>query len=392
MKNIRFFFITKMFIGLSLQLLTTAVIAQPPCNEDAIMNTNGHWEKRSDAIVFPDSSFPKSQFPQANNRIDKMQKILAAAYPDPKGIEAEWYRGITGNAVVKSGPVPYSLDALFLPYFCNPYNQKGIEVNGETSTWFYIWANQVSGWFAEYEKYYRIQKQPVYLLQKKVGILNGYPLYEGIYNGSGGSRYSRFIMIMRPGNSPYVPVTQKQFLQAFLNYNEKRFAKSYQFQLERSKHFKTEEEEEADKKKQLENALRGAPPNRVEERKTNFLKNYKTDKQQKEEWLIKLNKSYEEDMKPAHALLDNGAAQELEQPAILDFENLLTFKHFSTAEQGGRELVRLNPDYFNTALPKYIPQLLVVYWSWDKNKPGVYFSEQIEKHFDFNALKEMIDK
>ena len=374
-----------------LLLMQTTGFTQQPCNDETIMNTKGHWEKRSDAIVFPDSSFPKNQFAQANNRIDKIQKILQAAYPDPKGIEAGWYRGITGNAVVKNGPVPYSLDALFLAYYCNG---NKIEKGGETGTWFYVWTNQVSGWFAEFEKYYHIQKQPVYLLQKRAGTLNGYPLYEGIYNGASntGSRYSRFIMIIRPGNSPYVPVTQKQFLQAFLNYNEKRFTKYYQEQLERSKHFKTEEEEEADKKTALENALKGATPNRVEERKANFLKNYKTDKQQKEEWLIKINKSYEEDMRPAHTLLDNGSPQELEQPAILDFENLLTFRHFSAEDQGGRELVRLNPDYFNTALPKYVPQILVVYWSWDKGKPGENFKEQIEKHFDFNALQQMLDK
>ncbi len=380
----------KILSTFSFALLLLYSFSQQPCNEETIMNTKGHWQKHNDAIVFPDSSFPKSQFPQANNRIDKMQKILQAAYPDLKGIEAEWYRGITGNAVVKNGPVPYSLDALFLHYFCNPYNKQGIEVNGETGTWFYIWANQESGWFAEYEKYYRIQKQPVYLLQKRVGTLNGYPLYEGIDNGT--RRYSRFIIVMRPGNSPYVPVTQKQFLQAFLNYNEKKFAKSYQFQLERSQHFKTEEEEEANKQNGLRSIEKVNKPESWERRKADYLKNYKTDKQQKEEWLIKLSKNFEEDMKPAHAILDNGTAQELEQPAILDFEDLLTFKHFSTAEQGGRELVRLNPDYFNTALPKYIPQLLVVYWSWDKNKPGVFFKEQIEKNFDFNALKNMLDK
>ena len=390
MKNLRVIFMVNMYVGLLLHLFTNTVIAQQPCDDETIMNTKGHWEKRSDAIVFPDSSFSKNQFPQANNRIDKMQKLLQAAYPDPKGIEAGWYRGITGRAAVKDGPAPYSLDALFLPYFCNPYNKQGIEVNGETGTWFYIWANQVSGWFAEFEKYYRIQKQPVYLLQKRMGTLNGYPLYEGIDKGT--YRHSRFIIIMRPGNSPYVPVTQKQFLQAFLNYNEKRFTKSYQFQLERSKHFKTEEEEEANKQNGLRSIEKVNKPESWERRKTEYLKNYKTDKQQKEEWLLMLSKNYEKDMKPAHTLLDNGSPQELEQPAILDFDNLLTFQHFSTPDQGGRELVRLNPDYFNTALPKYIPQLLVVYWSWDKNKPGIYFNEQIEKHFDFNALKEMIDK
>ncbi len=113
---------------------------------------------------------------------------------------------------------------------------------------------------------------------------------------------------------------------------------------------------------------------------------------EKEEWLIKMNKMYDDDMKPARMFLQNNAEQELEQPAILDFDNILTFKHFSKAEEGGRELVRLNPDYFNTALPGYIPQTLVVSWSWGDSKPSQYFREQLEKNLDFNALQQLIDK
>src|ERR1035437_5492796 len=85
--------------------------AQQPCDE-AIMNTKGSWKKVSDANVSP-QSLPKNQFPQVNSRIDKMQKLLQAAYPDLKGIEAHWYRSISGNPEVKGGPGPYELDASF---------------------------------------------------------------------------------------------------------------------------------------------------------------------------------------------------------------------------------------------------------------------------------------
>src|SRR6185436_4485375 len=79
------------------------------CNDDMIMHTKGSWKKVSDANPFPDNSFPKNQFAQAQTRIDKMQKQLQAAYPDPKGMEAQWYRGISGDAIVKDGPVPGSM-------------------------------------------------------------------------------------------------------------------------------------------------------------------------------------------------------------------------------------------------------------------------------------------
>ena len=374
-------------------LLNNTVTAQQPCNDDGIMNTKGSWKKHNDANLFPDKNFPKNQFPQVNSRIDKMQKLLQAAYPEPKGIEAEWYRSISGNAEVKTGPVPFALNALFLAYYCNTYEKK-IERGGETGTWFYLWANQLNNWFAEYIKYYVIQKQPVYLLQKRIGELRGYPLYEGNYNRTSntGTKYSRAIILTRSGQMPYLPVTKKQFLKAFLNYNEKKHLK-FMTALEKSMTVKTdEEEEEANKKKNLEILERVTPASKLARAKENFLLNYVTSRQKNETSIAKIKKSYEEDMKPARDLLADSLKPELGQPAILDFNNLLEFKEFTAEEKGGRQLVRLNPDYFDMALPKYVPQLLTVFWSWDKGKAEENFKNQLEANFNFSALKEMIDK
>ena len=180
------------------------------------------------------------------------------------------------------------------------------------------------------------------LLAQKPGTLNGYPLYEGNYNRTG-QRYSRAIILTRTGQSPYLPVTQKQFLKAFLNYNEKQNLKTLTF-LE-NKTVKTDEEEEADKKKNLEIIERVTPADKLARAKDNFLRNYFTSRQQKEAWINDTKKRYEEDMNPARDLLANSPEQELEQPAFLDFDNLLEFKDFSTEEKGGRQLVSLNPNY-----------------------------------------------
>ena len=275
--------------------------AQQPCNDETIMNTKGSWKKTSDANVFPDQSFLKNQFPQVNSRIDKIQNLLQAAYPQPKGIEAQWYRSISGEAAVKGGPVPYALNALFPAYFCNTYENK-IEAGDETGTWFYVWANQLNSWFAKYIKYYIIQKQSVFLLNKRIGELNGYPLYEGNYNQTSntGTRYSRAIILTRNGQSPYLPVTQKQFLKSFLNYNEKRFVKSLDAQEKRV--VKTDVEEESNKQKYLESLVRNTPANKLEKAKDNFLKNYVTDRQQNEKWISEMKKRFEQDMKPAREI------------------------------------------------------------------------------------------
>ena len=359
--------------------------AQQSCNDEVIMNTKGSWKKTSDA------NMKAGNQAQVTSRIDKMKKLLQAAYAEPKGIEAKWYRSMINNPLLTNGPIPYQLNSLFLAYFCNTNNDNKIEAGEETGTWFYVWANHFN-WFAEYIKYYIIQKQPVYLLTPQVGEINGYPLYKGIHNENSntGIKYSRAIIITRDGQMPYISVTQKQFLKAFLNNNEKRFVKTLDF--EKNRAVKTDEQEEAGKKKNLELLERVTRADKLARAKENFLRNYITDKQRKENTIAKLQKMHDDDMNPARNLLADSLKSELAEPAILDFNNLLEFEEFSTLEKGGRELVRLNPEYFDSKLPKYVPQFLVVYWRWDKNKPAENFKDQLEANLNFTALKEMIDK
>ncbi|MEO6611999.1 MAG: hypothetical protein ABIT05_11720 [Chitinophagaceae bacterium] len=383
--------IRSIVIGLTMLFFTNTLIAQQTCNDEGIMKTKGSWKKKADANTFPDPDFPRTKFPEVYSRIDKMQKLLQSAYPEPLGIEASWYRSITGKAQQSGGPVPYTLTALFLAYFCNTYENK-IQPGGETGTWFYIWANQLSNWFAEYVKFYIIQKQPVYLLQKRAGEIRGYPVYEGNDNQTSntGSRYSRAIIITREKESPYIPVTQKQFLKAFLNYNEKKHIKTIEF--EKNRVVKSAAEEELEKQKYLETLERITPPAKLAKAKEDFLKNYVSSAQQKQNTISMLNASHEKEMKPARLILADSLTTPLDQPAILDYNNLLEFKEFSTINTGGRELVRLNPEYYDMSLPKYNPQFLIVYWSWDDKLPTKTWRNQLEQNFNFNALKEMIDK
>ena len=83
---------------------------------------------------------------------------------------------------------------------------------------------------------------------------------------------------------------------------------------------------------------------------------------------------------------------ELQQPAIVDNNYVSFFKKFTTEEKGGRMMVFINNDYFNLQLPRYAPQLIVLYWSWDKYSAGVNFNKAMEENFQVNKLKEMIDK
>ena len=362
---------------------------QVSCNDEMIMNKQGSWNKRADANTYPDVNFPKSQFAQANIRIDKMQSLLQAAYPFPKGIEAGWYRGISGKALVKGGAVPYGLNAMLSPYFCN---SNKMQLADESGTWLYVWANQFN-WFAEYISEFLIKQQPVYLLTQRDGEINGFAVYKGQHNehSNTGIKYSRAVIITRNGQSPYIPVTKKEYLKAFILFNGKKLPEALAG-IEKGFIVKTDALEEDAKQKALESIAKNYSANVVERRKTEFLKNYKTDKQQKEEWLAKTKKSYQDIMKPVQDILENSTDQDLEQPAIIDNVDFLKFNGFSSEAKSGRQLVYLNPSYFNNALPKYIPQLLIVYWRWNKAVAPENFKNQFEASFDFNALKAMIDQ
>ncbi len=360
--------------------------SQAPCNDEIIMAIKGKWIQRGDANLKAGNNA------QIFTRIDKIRRLLQAAYPEPKGIEAAWYRSMGGyNSTVSSNATSYSLDALFKAYYCNT-NVNKLLLGGETGTWFYVWANKFS-WFVQYVDYFTIEQQQVYLLTPKTGELKGYPVYKGIHNENSntGIKYSRAIIITRDGQSPYLPVTRKQYLRAFLSYNEKKLPEELA-SIEKHTPVKTDEEEEANKKTQLEKIERTTRADKAVRAKENFLNGYVTDKQRKQKWLDDTKKRYETEMKPVQDLLATSIEKDLEQPAIVDGVDVIHFKGFSTEAKGGQEVVRLNPKYFNSNLPSFAPQFFVVYWRWDKGRAEENFQIQLEANFDFAALKAMIDK
>lgn len=65
---------------------------------------------------------------------------------------------------------------------------------------------------------------------------------------------------------------------------------------------------------------------------------------------------------------------------------------FSTLEKRGRMMVLLNNNYFKMQLPRYMPQLMVLYWRSESNNnaPSQLFIKQFEADFPIEKL--MLDK
>jgi len=369
-----------------LLLLINTVTAQQPCNDDMIMAVKGKWTKR------PDATMKAGNQAQVISRIDKMQQLLQAAYPEPKGIEAAWYRSMGGyySSIDKSS-VSYELSAMFFTWYCNIHVKK-LLLGTETGDWFYVWVNKFS-WFAEEDDKFLVEYKPVYLLTKRLGELNGFPLYAGNDNSvsNTGAKFSKTILISRPGQLPYTPVSRKQYLLVFLK-NKEDWQKKYVESLLKIP-VRSDAEEEAYKNQQMERVVNKEQNEQTKEKaRANFLRGYTTAKQRLQDDIARSEKVYQQDIKAATDYLANTPDEELAKPAYMKNTSYSgSFKEFAK-ENEGMMMVQVNSSYFNNKLPAHAPQFLVVYWKWNTEKPSIDFANHIGNNFNFKALQAMLDK
>ncbi|HSU29538.1 MAG TPA: hypothetical protein VLJ68_14220 [Chitinophagaceae bacterium] len=352
------------------------------CDGTAIMEVKGSWKKVSDANMRAD----KNQA-QMISRIDAISKMYQSAYTDMKGIGAEWYRTMEGSPVVTNGPATYQFNSLYRGWYCNQ-NLHKLMLGGETGTWSLVYFNSF-GWLmtSQYDlAWLTIEGETAWLLPKKVGEWKGLTLYDP--HASASRNYA--VLITRNGQLPYKPVTRQQFLLTLKQKIEEE--KKGQQDVNQKIQVRSAAEEEAAKQKGLLDIEKNNQPKYVEQRKNSYLKNYKTDEQRKQETIQRTEDYFNGRLKPINDELNNETKDDLQQPAIVMTNYLSSFKGFTTEEDGGRRMVLINNDYFNKTLPRYIPQMIVLYWSWDKSGPTQYFKKQLEDNFPVEKLKEMIDK
>ncbi len=362
-------------------LLCQMSFAQQACSNDVLMNIQGSWKKGSDANMRAD----KNQS-QINSRIDAVSKLLQTAYPEPKGLEAKWYRSMEGIPLVNNGPVTYQLNSLYLSWYCNSNLHKAM-LGDETGTWSFVYMNSF-GWLMtdQYDKaIIKIQGIQAWWMPKKVGEWKGVTLYET----SGSPKNNKAVLITRNNQLPYKPVTRLQFLHAMKEKIEADKKTQLDFQNKRT--VRSDADEDIARQHGLEGALKNVPPNRIEQRKTDYLKHYKTDRQRIDENIQQTETYYNSMLSPLTDELNKESDTELQQPAIVDNSSNI-FTGFTTDEKGGRMMVVVNNDYFKMNLPRYVPQMIVLYWSWDNNGPCQDFRKQFEENFPVDKLKAMIDK
>ncbi|HZE85925.1 MAG TPA: hypothetical protein VE035_16515 [Puia sp.] len=311
------------FLGASVTLR-----AQSPCSDQSILDMKGSWKQHADANMKEN----KDQ-PAINHRLDLIGEIFKAAYPQPKGMEASWYRSMNGNPLIGNGPVPYNFNSLYQPYYCNT-NFKKMMLSGETGTWAYVYVNNF-GWFLS-DQHDKLQLlvdgNAIYLLPQKKGEWKGQALYET----SAAPGKNHCILLTHEDRFPWKPVTQEQYLDAL--------RKQWQEQRSKTQNFD------------------------------------------------KMTKYWDDKI----AILDNYLRQSdaptRQSPAILNKNMAGDFKGQFSTESGGGQLITIDPAYFNPRLPASAPQLMILLWRWDNSAPAQDFKKTFEENFPIEQLKEMLDK
>ncbi|MGE5108188.1 MAG: hypothetical protein ACM3H8_11630 [Sphingobacteriales bacterium] len=348
------------------------IITSVPCKDTTILNITGRWVKDRDVIYNETLKFTKEQQQEVNRRIDALHILFQEAYPKAMGADALWRRFMTHslfgpeyNYIVRANEKPkleikkgmtvcsYNYKCEIYPYNCSNTSQKSEAIAsypGETGSYIIIYANELNPLHdRKYsEDTMTINGLPVYMRRPVKEMWKGYE----ILTDEGGSS-TRYVLIHRKGILPYIPVTRKEYLDYCLS-SITRFYNKWIADLEL----------------------------------------YQPDKEQRKEQTDAAIKQKNGELKRFRDELEKTTkANQLDSPAIaFSTTPIIGTPIFQTEAEGGKMLITENPAYIRKDLPKYIPQLFVLYWNWMNDKPSHHFMEMLEANFPIEKLQAMIDK
>ncbi len=355
---------------------------------EELFKKKGSWKKSSSGndIIFPDKAFPANQYNLLLGRIEKVLPILKEALPDLGGFEPVWYGSIRGNSFVANGPVPASFRCPVFTYSCNT-NANKILLGEEASSIVHIDFNSY-GIFCEKVFQWDINGNgkliSIYQLPDSIGKWKGLTLYEPKRTEEAGLPTDRAVVIGHSGQMPWHILTQKQYLTGYKNW----LLKSKKEQLEGNYSY-VQKMKENIANMQASNALTQEQKKSIVEKLELQIKNFQDNNLQQQ--IAAIEKIYNDKMKPIKEYLDTATSETLSQQAIV--ATSIEFKgYFAKQGQSGIKLINFSAKYFNMALPRYVPQFIVLYWKWGQDPPSLKFAKEMEENFPIEKLKLLIDK
>jgi hypothetical protein len=353
-----------------------------PCTDTQLFNAKGNWTK---AAPFERGTINSAE---ANKRIDDIHKLLLQIIPQPTGVDAAWHRSTSisyfGSNMKQAHFIKMGYACGFFRYYCSNGNTMSPDI--ETGTWFGVIANS-SGGGSTGDEEWLINGVPVIMQNRVQKTVRGF----NILQSEPGSK-DVSVLIHRPGISPYIPVTRKQYLEQCILYTTKLHDEviSGMEQI----FVRSPEEQEKEKKTKLDKFAKdfANDPKKLKANVDYYLSGFQSDQQIKEEQLNKARKIKADALKKfSDELAKNSRESTLNVQAVIATK-YQTDPVFETDPMKGSLLVTENPAYIRKDLPKHVPQFFIVYWTcndWGSQKK---IGEIIEQHFPFEKLQAMIDK
>ena len=307
------------------------------CTQASASQKPGIWKEGMKGSV---SGIPPTDLEKERKVVAEIHLLVKSKY-SPTGVEADY----NGSYDRPDAEVPvnlYNYNIYFLHYYCEG---NVIKTDHETSTSLTVSVNRFDPKIYEKpdennlpgEGFYSIKKMPIekdgnFFFEEDAGL------------GLGVTGKSRTWLITRDNKLPFAYVTKKEFLE------------------------------------KQKNMLILAMPKAIEGSNQNF----KT--------------KTEQDFKKALAKIESlmkMPSGESDQPAIVkqDPNDYLSFLFTTNDDPFRKVLIKPNPGYFNSKLPRSSPQFIVVNVTGNNNEPvAAKVMTDVLKDMDFAALRNMLGK
>lgn len=350
-------------------------------HNDEIMSIHGKWAKEGASNVGSDPGFPSSQYTFSYRRLDSITAMLKFVYPDPRGMEVVYYYNVGNRPLFPNAPAAYSHNSLYKEYFYVKSTGK-ILLNDETPTWVHVYVNYFN-WFVSYRYGNWMidgKATEVFSLMQRDGTWNGLPLYKKTTQ-----REERAVLISRDGQLPYILLTQKQYLLALRSNWENKIRENRKYHEDQEKN-RREQIEKMKVNKTMDPAIKEKALANLQKDYDYYIKNQPT-------YISKSDQYFEKKIVLINNYISSHSESELQQAVEAtvpgDFDGSFEPKSKKVVPT---QFARINPAYFKKELPRYIPQFIVLYWTWGNYTSSLEIKKSLEEKFPVHRLKALLDK
>ncbi len=336
---------------------------------------DGTWSVAKDAVL-PSPAIAKAEETTALTRASVFRTLLSGPYyPDAVLIESEGQRLVGEGRPPLAGSIAFGFEAMYLMSMCDAASGAVHEI-GSSGSKARLMANDLGDLIETFGEPVEMDGTAVQLfkLARRDGTVGGYPAFEP-FRG-------RAVLVTREGEVPYTAVTRGEFLDALERHLTSEGSSASAELEETIKQFEAQIEQS---RKELTGAMRDQVVAEMEKALAEMKARLPANQ-------ARLGADVNEEVAYIRRYREQASAADLTRPAVLaSFGFRGTFSDGDA--EAGREIVRLNPQYFARGRSPHDAQLLVLTWSWSVGNPAdEAWRTRFESTFPFDRLKPLIDR